>query len=296
MTIDSDHFYKEYHGHKVNHLQQLEKQIRPRPIVFFAGDSSLDNKYWIPERSKGLQPFPDPMVEDIAYHLFQELRSESMDFVPLNGSVEEATVDDHLNHRWPQDAWIRDSLQSKDVLIVSIGGNDIALRPKWRTIWNMLLLMYANSNKSLKYATHECYGFPYFVQLFGDLVKEYVQDLVSVTKPKCIMICMIYYPCEKGNGWADRSLNALQYQKDPWKLQRVIQSLFYHATSKITIPGVPVIPVPLYEALDPQQEEDYVARVEPSSIGGRKMAQLFVKKLKALESHRNASSYTINAS
>lgn len=41
---------------------------------------------------------------------------------------------------------------------------------------------------------------------------------------------------------------------------------------RITIPGTEVIPVPLFEVLDGKHSNDYVARVEPSSQGGRKMA------------------------
>jgi hypothetical protein len=47
--------------------------------------------------------------------------------------------------------------------------------------------------------------------------------------------------------------------------------------------------------VNPLQEGDYVERVEPSSAGGRKMAQLFVKKLKTLQMQRNSSAGTINA-
>lgn len=43
--------------------------------------------------------------------------------------------------------------------------------------------------------------------------------------------------------------------------------------SKISIPGTEVIPVPLFNALDGKTPNDYVARVEPSSQGGRKVAE-----------------------
>ena len=39
------------------------------------------------------------------------------------------------------------------------------------------------------------------------------------------------------------------------------------------MPGVPVVPVPLFEVLDPQDARDYEQRVEPSAAGGRKMAR-----------------------
>mmetsp|Transcript_31136 Transcript_31136/g.47234 ORF Transcript_31136/g.47234 Transcript_31136/m.47234 type:complete len:83 (+) Transcript_31136:1497-1745(+) len=42
---------------------------------------------------------------------------------------------------------------------------------------------------------------------------------------------------------------------------------------RIRIPGSEVIPVPLFNVLDGKKSEDYVARVEPSAIGGKKMAE-----------------------
>jgi hypothetical protein len=39
-----------------------------------------------------------------------------------------------------------------------------------------------------------------------------------------------------------------------------------------------VVPVPLFEALDGKNTDDYVQRVEPSVQGGRKMAKLLLRK------------------
>ena len=56
MPIDSRDFYAEYHGHTVEHLREVHEVLRVtesggrdrRPLIWLAGDSSLDNKYWIP--------------------------------------------------------------------------------------------------------------------------------------------------------------------------------------------------------------------------------------------------------
>jgi hypothetical protein len=45
------------------------------------------------------------------------------------------------------------------------------------------------------------------------------------------------------------------------------------------VKGVEVIPVALYEALDGTDTRDYVERVEPSAQGGRKMAELILRKI-----------------
>lgn len=85
---------------------------------------------------------------------------------------------------------------------------------------------------------------------------------------------MIYYLDERSQaGWAEGPLKAMGYNRNPAKLQSLIRRVFLNATSNIQIPGTQVIPVPLFRALDGKQTQDYVQRVEPSSQGGRKMAE-----------------------
>jgi hypothetical protein len=47
--------------------------------------------------------------------------------------------------------------------------------------------------------------------------------------------------------------------------------------STICIPGSEVIPVPLFVPLDGTNSEDYVARVEPSASGGKKVAKYLLQ-------------------
>lgn len=49
-----------------------------------------------------------------------------------------------------------------------------------------------------------------------------------------------------------------------------------HMFRNIEIAGCEVIPVFLPHVLDGRNSDDYVARVEPSSQGGKKMAELFL--------------------
>jgi hypothetical protein len=42
------------------------------------------------------------------------------------------------------------------------------------------------------------------------------------------------------------------------------------------VPGSEVIPVPLFNALDGKNTLDYVARVEPSALGGKKLAEFLL--------------------
>ena len=50
---------------------------------------------------------------------------------------------------------------------------------------------------------------------------------------------------------------------------------------KITIPGTEVIPVPFFNVLDGKNSADYIARVEPSSQGGKKMAEYILDVIEA---------------
>jgi hypothetical protein len=63
--------------------------------------------------------------------------------------------------------------------------------------------------------------------------------------------------------------------------QEVIRAIHTHGVSSMTaIPhGVPVLPVPLFAALDGRSSGDYIARVEPSAQGGAKMARLLLDAL-----------------
>ena len=49
--------------------------------------------------------------------------------------------------------------------------------------------------------------------------------------------------------------------------------------SNISIPGSQVIPVALFNVLDGQNSQDYIARVEPSPRGGDKMAEYILSIL-----------------
>ena len=47
--VDIHRYYNTYHGHPVDQIENVHKTLRKNcdSIIFFAGDSSLDNKYWL---------------------------------------------------------------------------------------------------------------------------------------------------------------------------------------------------------------------------------------------------------
>ena len=331
----------------MRHLGIALRKLREKheSVVFFAGDSSLDNKFWFDEWSAARNGYeevlrPQVMKKDVCYWMNDPNAEPKR--ACLNAAVEATALDDRaFGALLPQDAFLRDNMEKNDVLVVSVGGNDVALAPTACTAIHMGILtrctplwcLGGDSNREtserksgsfpqkLPFACPPnpyalpgdgakncdcgraccgapgCFvgvcgcpcGFGYAVDLFGNRVQNYVRRLCSRTKPKKVLVCTIYYPREKrattgdekesvsGSGasssWADPALRALGYDRDPRHTRALIRAVHVHATSRITVPGVPVVPVPLFEALDPRDARDYEQRVEPSAAGGRKMAR-----------------------
>lgn len=305
--ISAKEFYAEYHGHKIQHLQQIYTKLRSTSdqIIFLAGDSSLDNKYWFNDRNPAVGVYkeilsPPSSICDVNYWLNQiseqQNKSNAKKVSAINTAVEATTINQRTFGLLPQDEFIRDNITSNDVLIVSIGGNDVAMSPTPSTICSMAGLL-CLPTACVKYgkkcftcpcndycfgcgtSTLSCLGsFPpclgYFNHLFGTRVQNYIKRLVQKQRPKKILVCMIYYPDETvTDSWAGAALKAMGYDSNPQKLQMFIRKMFTDATSQIQIDGCEVIPVPLFHVLDGKNTNDYCYRVEPSPSGGKKMAE-----------------------
>ena len=299
FKLNSHSFYQTYFGHNINDLRHLYdnlKQQNKKSFIFLAGDSSLDNKYWLGSDSykdavNGYETTLEPakMKPDIAYHLNNLLIKVNPMISAINCAVEESTLQQRCSKPskfnpnaglLPQDKFIRDNITEDDILIVSVGGNDIALKPSFKTIWNMSTLVYFNSKETIEKGPEYAYGLPYFTNMFHKDVENYINQLTSKAKPKKIMVCMIYYPDTHVTGsWADRTLGYLGYNKDSTKLKLAIQQIFKYGTSNVKIENCETIPFPMFVVLDGSNTEDYVERVEPSSKGGKKLAVSFLKNL-----------------
>ena len=313
--VDASRFYSEYHGHLVKHLKVLLPALREssESLIWTAGDSSLDNKYWFHDHRNAVGAYervldPPTMNADVTYWLNrlaidreralqqQNNVNKPLKIATINTAIEATTVQQRTWRLLAQDAFLRDNISSKDTLIVSIGGNDVANAPTPTTICAMLGLV----KIPLSCLEHSCtcwtppcneycYGcgpvamascctssppcLGYTNHLFGTRIRHYIEQLTSKTKPKRVLVCMIYYLDEMSTpSWAGLALKALGYDDDPERLQYLIRKMYVEAISKIDIPGTTVIPVPLFDVLDGKNSGDYVDRVEPSSQGGRKMA------------------------
>eukprot|EP00163_Fabomonas_tropica_P021489 TRINITY_DN3755_c0_g1_i1.p1 TRINITY_DN3755_c0_g1~~TRINITY_DN3755_c0_g1_i1.p1 ORF type:complete len:289 (+),score=19.15 TRINITY_DN3755_c0_g1_i1:56-922(+) len=269
-------FYAQYHGHPEGHLRTLIQAFRGQghdSLVMLAGDSSLDNKYWIHSRpAPAIGPYntvlhPRTMKRDVSYYLNLLGRDQHIPFsnddgttstttttttttttapstmrtsissqssedtgtsfpVTVNCAVEEATLGSKSKRLNPQDEVVRDMIGEEDILVVSVGGNDIALSPTLGTIFSALQLIYCNSQSSIEAGPSKAWGMGHFIRMFKRDIEAYLTKLTEKTKPKLVVVCMIYFLDEQATGgWADGVLRKLQYDSNPGKLQAAIQAV-----------------------------------------------------------------------
>jgi len=293
--IEALKFYGNYHGHLTSHLETVHRHLQANsfPIIFLAGDSSLDNKHWLfPGSKKDPTELFDPSftapapphyrdileparsVKDVTFWL----NNAPEQICAINAAVEASTLADRKSTLLPQDEFIRDNITENDTLIVSVGGNDVVLRPTPRTMWNMSTVLLSPDWMIEKgYAP----GLGYLKKMFGDQVQSYVQQLISKRTPKNVLVCMVYYLDESPStaSWANKALSLLGYNSNPARLQMIIRKVFELGTCSIKIKDTNIIPIPLFHALDSKDPSDYAHRVEPSVQGGRKMADFFLKHI-----------------
>ncbi|KAK0363941.1 hypothetical protein LTR02_005607 [Friedmanniomyces endolithicus] len=293
--VDPLPFYREWAGHPLTDLAKVHSAIqtaRPnKPIVYLAGDSSLDNKAWVPSAGPGGEPLPTAVPDiynsilttpkpkpDVAFWLNHFLNHKA---TALNTAIEASLLRHRDTTLLPHDDFIRDHIQPKDILIVSIGANDIALSPTASTMRHMLQLAWLTPLSSIERGTAS--SLAYFKHMFGEQTKAYITRLIAKQKPRVVIVCTIYYPLEAGVGaqpsWADTQLKALGYGWFPGQLQAAIRKIYEQATSAMRIEGTTVVSCPLFESMDGKLKEDYVERVEPSVQGGKKMAAHLVRLL-----------------
>lgn len=242
-----------------------------RSVVFLAGDSTLDNKAWI---GTGTVPASEPyarallpktQLPDVAYWLTEALDGHAA----LNCAVEEATVG---GGNTEHSRFVREHIGPDDVLVLSIGGNDIALRPSPETTQYLGALVAMVRDDEPIPRGHP--ALEYLRRLLGYEVQRLAEWMCGETCPAMVVVCAPYHPCTDASqqSWADPALLQLKYDADPSVLQRVQRLVYEHATKSVRVAGTTTVHLPLYEALDPNDPSDYSARVEPSRTGGRKIA------------------------
>lgn len=150
-TIPSREFYSEYHGHPVRYLERALPALRASSdrIIWTAGDSSLDNKYWFPDTAPAVGAYerllnPPLMKQDVTYWLnYHCQQSDARNrTAAVNTAVEATTLNERTFALRRQDIFLRDNIKPQDILIVSVGGNDLALAPCPCTIVSAATFMF----------------------------------------------------------------------------------------------------------------------------------------------------------
>jgi hypothetical protein len=126
--INTSRFYFEWKGHTIPDITAFHSTTlsqRPdKPIVYLAGDSSFDNKYWVPSSGPGGEPLPVDVPEiyhatldrphpkpDVAFWLNHSLGDRG---TALNLAVEESMLREREKGLLEHDSFIRDHIQSDD--------------------------------------------------------------------------------------------------------------------------------------------------------------------------------------
>jgi hypothetical protein len=321
-------YYNYYNGHEVLDLRYAHQKLRElgcNSFIFLCGDSSFDNKHWFFSKarqstsnatrttdsiqenemrddaitasavngyeevliSSSNQRTAPRMAKDVCYWLNLHAAGDR-DVCTIMSAVEASTAADRCEHQLlTQDEFIRDTLTEDDYVLMSVCGNDIAMAPTLATIVNIGLLCYSPFWLIwLGLAP----GYAHIVRWLGSMLTKYVGQLTEKTKPRKVVVCMIYYPdVTPAGGWADGTLGLLLYRRwaAPGMLQFVIRTLYRTLAAALererrpggALEGLEVVPFPLFEVLDGQTSADYNQRVEPSVQGGEKMAKALLAEL-----------------
>ena len=118
---------------------------------------------------------PQAQVADVAYWVNRELerRGLASQLACVNTAVEESTLADRAGENMlAQDLFVHEHIEAEDTLVVSVGGNDVALRPSVKTAISMLML--TRSPVSL-IRSGWAPGSSHFVHLFREQVRVRVR-------------------------------------------------------------------------------------------------------------------------
>ena len=278
--MDPMKYYDNYHGHTHHQLTETLKHLHKdgkKKFIYLAGDSSLDNKFWLASYKKpcnGYETFVIASKPDICYQLNRKLVDLNYNnWAVINTAVEESSLGERSKTLLMQDKFICDNISKNDILIVSVGGNDIALKSSMSLKFHIANLIYfaGDIEKSSSFAV--------LVDLFKTQTESYLNRLTAKCKPRKILISSIYFPCLHGKGWADTVLSLMNYNQNYKRVHEIIKSVYNQATSKVHVEGTKVHVIDTFNILDFANGDDYVARVEPSENGGEKMASSFLKRL-----------------
>jgi hypothetical protein len=119
-------------------------QLKPIPSSGQLVIRPWTDKYWFQNMQEAVGVYRevlDPPLStcDVTYWLNYVAQQDGNNsrIAAIDTAVEATTLNERTFRLRPQDEFLRDNIREDDVLVVSIGGNDVALAPSPCTIANM---------------------------------------------------------------------------------------------------------------------------------------------------------------
>lgn len=104
-------------------------------------------KYWFTDKRPAIGVYQEVLEPpfcnaDVTYWLNKlSIDRNNSDIAAINTAVEATTLNERTFKLRDQDIFLRDNIQENDILVVSIGGNDVAMAPTLCTALSILGLM-----------------------------------------------------------------------------------------------------------------------------------------------------------
>jgi len=300
------HFYASPQGHRREDLQTVYDGLKAagcKKFAWLAGDSTLDNKeqFFQPDTRydavNGYQDvlLPAKMHPDVNYLLNERL------FLAQNGTdaqnricaINTARAGSTLGTRiegggglYEQDEFLRDHVSEGDVVIVSVGGNDLL------QAWQLLLSFFNDYNtaESISMLTPEASPkVKQFVDWFNHGTAQYLNKLREKGKPTSVIVCSPYYYTETPAFAQKNFLMMLALSAVPApNLQAFLRLISKFGTSQIQLDGAHVEHIAMYETINGKIPTDYSDGIHLSEQGGRKMVEALFKAIQTLAACRAA--------
>ncbi|CAD7951874.1 unnamed protein product [Amoebophrya sp. A120] len=237
--------------------------------------------YWLNRKAAESKSF-EQKEEDA---LVQEHPYPQLLFV--NSAVEESTLSSRASGLLPQDKFVSNHLKPHDILLVSVGHNDMAFLHVQQAAW---VLQEGTTDEKLTQLAVEN-----FSHIYKEDTERYINTVLGDSTCKMVVVCMLYHLDENDEAfsWWEMGFQALGLIGNPENKRRmkVVQhALFEHALKQLQIPNAgKVVPLELSRALDGTNSLMYANRVEPSVLGGEKLADLILDTIKEnLQTPENA--------
>lgn len=193
--------------------------------------------------------------------------------VCVNAAVEESCLKDAPS---AHDGFVLSHVKPGDFVVISIGGNDLILKPSNSVLMSMGVGTYLVPDScidtALSWLPNPLYD------LFVTRTQEYVDMFYKASRK---VVYTPYFPCQSGVGWASRLLDRINMDKAQTTI-RAVHNIYHKKLKDITAAA------PLYEALDCTNELDYKYRVEPSVQGGKKISHFLFFLLQGKQHHQGA--------